>query len=103
MGRTGAVVDGGHPDRGIAASASVCLRCQNDDEVVEGVRSAVVGDEDGRDIPAGGVDFVWARLRELEFAKGWRDQPPDAAGDNGEAKVRLLSMEKARNSIFSRS
>ncbi|KAI9870272.1 MAG: hypothetical protein M1830_004458 [Pleopsidium flavum] len=51
--------------------AKVCIGCENDEQVVEGVRRAVNGDEDGKLVPGGGVDFTWARLRELEWLRGW--------------------------------
>ncbi|TKA63615.1 hypothetical protein B0A49_10434 [Cryomyces minteri] len=70
-GRTGAVVDWGEPKRGIGSNAAVAIGCTNDEEVVAGVKRAVVGDPDGALVPGGGVDFVWARLRELEDLRGW--------------------------------
>ena len=51
--------------------AKVCIACVNDDQVVEGVGKAVNGDDDGKLVPGGGVDFTWARLRELESFRGW--------------------------------
>lgn len=70
-GRTGAVVDWGDPSRGHGASAKVCIPCCSDADVVEGVKRAVKGDDTGHLVPPGGVDFVWARLRELEAVRGW--------------------------------
>ncbi|KAK4993728.1 hypothetical protein LTR66_005953 [Elasticomyces elasticus] len=69
--RTGAVVDWGDPQRGSGGAATVAIGCENDDEVVEGVVRAVRGDADGSLVPPGGVDFVWARFRELEVLRGW--------------------------------
>lgn len=69
--RSGAVVDWGFPLRGHGASAFVAIACQTDKDVVDGVSRAVNGDSDGQEVPGGGVDFVWARLRELEAVAGW--------------------------------
>lgn len=70
-GKSGAVIDHGHPERNFGTTASVCIGCTNDEAVVEGVKRAVLGDEDGALISGGGVDFTWARLRELEALRGW--------------------------------
>lgn len=81
-GRTGAVVDWGSPERGFGSRATVALGCQNDDDVVAAVDRAVNGDPDGRVVPGGGVDFTWARLRELEILRGWCNRKPDPANSN---------------------
>jgi RNA exonuclease 1 len=78
-GRTGAVVDHGTPERTFGGQAKVCIACKTDEEVVAGVKRAVAGDMDGALVPGGGVDFVWARLRELEALQGWsNDSRPTA-------------------------
>ncbi|KAK8213481.1 hypothetical protein M8818_002783 [Zalaria obscura] len=79
-GRTGAVVDWGDPTKGYGGAAEVAIACENDGDVVEGVKRAVAGEEGG-DVPKGGVDFIWARLRELEAVRGWwnKTKSPDAA------------------------
>lgn len=69
--RVGAVVDWGHPERGLSGQAKVCIGCGDDDDVVEGIRLAVKGDDTGTIVSGGGVDFVWARMRELEALRGW--------------------------------
>lgn len=78
-GRTGAVVDWGMPERGYGAFATVKIGCQNDEEVVAGVNRAVNGDPDSGNssIPEGGCDFTFARLRELDLARGFSDRVPD--------------------------
>lgn len=81
-GRTGAVVDWGSPERGFGSRATVALGCQTDDDVVTSVNRAVNGDPDGRVVPGGGVDFTWARLRELEILRGWCNRKPDPANSN---------------------
>ncbi|MCJ1313484.1 hypothetical protein MMC25_007162 [Agyrium rufum] len=74
-GRSGAVVDHGVPERGFGNQATVCLACQDDDQIVKGVERTVKGDPDGREVRGGGVDFIWARLNDLELARGWsKDQ-----------------------------
>ncbi|KAI9884421.1 MAG: hypothetical protein M1823_003803 [Watsoniomyces obsoletus] len=78
-GRLGAVVDWGRPEKGVGAAARVCIGCEDDDGVVEGIKRALSGDADGQHVPAGGVDFVWGRLQELGFAQGWY-KPPEREG-----------------------
>ena len=72
-GRKGAIVDHGAPERNFGQMAACAIGCANDAEVVEGVRRAVLGDEDGKVVPGGGVDLTWARLRELEILRGWQN------------------------------
>jgi RNA exonuclease 1 len=69
--RTSAIVDYGTPERGYGKEATVAIGCSSDTDVVEGVRRAVNGDPDGKVVPGGGVEFTWARLRELESWRGW--------------------------------
>ncbi|RFU34306.1 hypothetical protein B7463_g1984, partial [Scytalidium lignicola] len=70
-GRTSAAVDWGDPRKGAGAAATHIIGCKNDEEVMHGVIRAVKGDPDGKEIPGGGVDLVFARMRELEALKGW--------------------------------
>jgi RNA exonuclease 1 len=81
-GRTGAVVDWGNPERGFGSQAAVSIGCLDDDDVVKGIASAVKGDESNTTIPGGGVDFTWARLRNLEMTRGWCTRMPDANNAN---------------------
>lgn len=89
-GRLGAVVDWGDPRRGHGSSAEVCIGCENDAQVVEGVKKAAIGDPDGNVGPKGGVDFVWARLRELEVVCGWWNRSKTA--DNAELRANALAQ-----------
>lgn len=75
--RTGAVVDWGNPERGFGAQATVSIGCLDDDAVVNGVSTVINGNESNHSIPAGGVDFAWARIRELEYLRGWCNQFPN--------------------------
>ncbi|KAH6670462.1 hypothetical protein B0J14DRAFT_628339 [Halenospora varia] len=70
-GKSSAAIDWGDPKKGPGAAATFQIGCSSDEEVMEGVMRAVKGDPDGKEIPGGGVDFVWARFRELEALKGW--------------------------------
>lgn len=70
-GKIGAVIDHGKPERNFGSMASYCISCVSDAKVVEGVKRAVHGDEDGSNIPGGGVDFTWARFQELASVRGW--------------------------------
>ena len=69
--RTTAIVDYGTPERGYGKEATVAIGCGCDEEIVKGVVRAVNGDPAGEVVKGGGVDFVWARLRELEAFRGW--------------------------------
>jgi RNA exonuclease 1 len=70
-GKSSAAVDWGDPKKGAGAAATFSIGCKSDEEVMEGVIRATKGDPDGKEIPGGGVDFVFGRLRELEALKGW--------------------------------
>lgn len=69
--RTTAIVDYGTPERGYGKDATHAIGYKTDEEIVQGVKRAVTGDADGSPIKGGGVDFVWARLREFESFRGW--------------------------------
>ncbi|KAL8931249.1 MAG: hypothetical protein Q9211_007112, partial [Gyalolechia sp. 1 TL-2023] len=71
QGKTGAIVDHGSPEKNFGHMATFSIGCNTDAEVVEGVKRAVLGDPDGATISGGGVDFTWARMRELEALRGW--------------------------------
>ena len=71
LNRTGAMVDWGQPERGIGSPAEVCIGCENDEEVVQGAIDAINGDPEGKIVAGGGVDFLFARFRELEALRGW--------------------------------
>ncbi|KAF4636892.1 hypothetical protein G7Y89_g1181 [Cudoniella acicularis] len=70
-GKSSAAIDWGDPKKGPGAAATHQIGCHSDEEIMQGVIRAVKGDPDGKEIPGGGVDFVWARFRELEALKGW--------------------------------
>lgn len=99
--RETAIVEYGTPERGFGKEATYKIACTNDEEIVQGIVRATHGDlpttndedgaakegkdaEDGvansqataQSIPAGGVDFVWGRLRDLEALRGWNNPPP---------------------------
>jgi len=69
--RAGAVVDWGDPMRGFGSQARLAIGCESDAEVVAGIKLALAGDETGDTMPKDGVDFIWARFRELEAHQGW--------------------------------
>ncbi|KAL4892552.1 hypothetical protein BDV59DRAFT_180160 [Aspergillus ambiguus] len=81
-GRTGAVVDWGNPERGFGSQATVAVGCSDDEGVVKGISSVVRGDESNPSIPGDGVDFTWARMRELEVHRGWCNRMPDPNNAN---------------------
>ena len=73
QGKTGAIVDHGAPEKNFGQMATFSIACDTDADVVDGVRRAVHGDPYGAVIPGGGVDFTWARMRDLETFRGWRN------------------------------
>ena len=76
------MVDWGNPERGFGSQATVSIGCQDDNDVVRGVSAAINGDPSNPSIPGGGVDFTWARLRNLEQLRGWCTRLPDANNSN---------------------
>ena len=76
--RTGAVIDWGEPQRGHGGQAQFSQGCKTDDQVVEAIGGALKGALETRDGATGKADFVWARLRELELARGWWDDAKTA-------------------------
>lgn len=86
VGKSSAIVDWGEPLRGFGATASMAIACETDADVVAGVKKAVSGNatEEGH----GGVDFIWARLRELEAFRGWWNS--SKTGDSRERLARTL-------------
>jgi len=80
-GKSSAMIDWGEPRKGPGAAANFPIGCHSDEEVMQGVLRAVKGDPDGKEIPGGGVDFVWARFRELEALKGWWNNNKQVAAE----------------------
>ena len=81
-GKTGAIVDHGAPEKSFGAMASYCISCTDDAGVVVGVKRAVLGDDDGKYIPGGGVDLTWARFQELAVSRGWWNDNRRARSDH---------------------
>ena len=73
LSKSGAIVDHGAPEKNFGQMADFSIGCSNDEQVVAGTKRAILGDDDGAYIPGAGVLFTWARLRELEFLRGWRN------------------------------
>lgn len=102
VGKTSAAVDWGEPSKGYGGSATHKLACRNDEDVTTNVIRAVSGDPDGAEIRAGGVDFVWARFRELEALQGWwnnhreSDVGPPAAKETLEQALEKLTERLQR-------
>ncbi|KAK3986927.1 RNA exonuclease 1 [Cladorrhinum sp. PSN332] len=71
LGKSSAAIDWGDATKSACNAATFTLSCKTDDEVEAGIIRAVKGDPDGLEVPGGGVDFVWARMRELEALQGW--------------------------------
>ena len=82
-GKTSTAVDWGDATRSSCNAATFTISCKNDAEVEAGVLRAVKGDPDALEIPAGGTDFVWARMRELEALQGWWNRNKIAADEPG--------------------
>ncbi|KAF2452452.1 hypothetical protein BDY21DRAFT_406831 [Lineolata rhizophorae] len=100
--RTSACVDWGQPRKGHGACATVSFGCKSDEEVVQGIARALKGDSGiisadnvsavGGAAPPGGVDFVWARLRELEAYRGWWNRSKTV--DNEELRQAVISTSR---------
>ncbi|KAL2159263.1 hypothetical protein VTH06DRAFT_2698 [Thermothelomyces fergusii] len=103
VGKTSAAVDWGDATKSACNAATVTISCCSDAEVEAGIIRAVRGDPDGLEVPGGGVDFVWARMRELEALQGWWNRnklsadapagsgpPPLPAGEGG----RTVTLEE---------
>ncbi|KAL9111330.1 MAG: hypothetical protein Q9227_004207 [Pyrenula ochraceoflavens] len=85
--RTTAIVDHGTPERGYGKEATYHLSGTSDAEIAKGVIRAVNGDPDGNYVRGSGVDFTWARFRDLESFRGWSNNnrehaAPDALHSN---------------------
>ncbi|KAI1190088.1 hypothetical protein F5B17DRAFT_427899 [Nemania serpens] len=74
VGKTSAMIDWGDPMKGAGAASTYPIGCKSDEEVFQNIIRAVQGDANAEEIPAGGVDFVFARFRELEAFQGWWNQ-----------------------------
>ncbi|KAI6093249.1 hypothetical protein F4821DRAFT_266659 [Hypoxylon rubiginosum] len=100
-GKTSAMVDWGDPMKGAGAASTFPIGCRSDEEVTEGTVRAIRGDPVAEEIPFGGVDFVFARFRELEAFQGWWNQnsdlmPPDLSGLSLEMCVQNLTQRIKR-------
>lgn len=84
-GKTSAAIDWGDPSKGLGAGATYQLGCKSDQDVTDNILRAVNGDPDGLEIRATGVDFTWARMRELEALQGWwnRNRVDNTNSDGG--------------------
>ncbi|KAI1265909.1 hypothetical protein F5Y18DRAFT_31449 [Xylariaceae sp. FL1019] len=98
LGKTSAMIDWGDPMKGAGAASTYPIGCKSDEEVLQGVIRAVQGDPIGEEIPAGGVDFVFARFRELEAKQGWWNNsrgdaapPPDMSSMSLDTCIRNLA------------
>ncbi|EAQ89276.1 hypothetical protein CHGG_05895 [Chaetomium globosum CBS 148.51] len=83
VGKSSAAVDWGDVTRSACSAATVTISCKSDAEVEAGIIRAVQGDPDGLEVPGGGVDFVWARMRELEALQGWWNRNKPNTTDSG--------------------
>ncbi|RYP56942.1 hypothetical protein DL769_009816 [Monosporascus sp. CRB-8-3] len=85
VGKTSAMVDWGDPMKGAGAASTFPIGCKSDEEVVMGVQRALHGDPMAEQIPVGGVDFIFARFRELEVLQGWWNR--NRSGNDGASDV----------------
>lgn len=101
-GKSTAAVDWGDVQRSVCNLADVVLDgCQSDAEVEAGILRAVRGDADGSVVKGGGVDFVWARMRELEALQGWWNRNRTDAGAASEAAAPPKQLEDLQKSACS--
>jgi RNA exonuclease 1 len=110
-GKTSAAVDWGDVTRSACNAATVTISCKSDAEVEAGIIRAVKGDPDGLEVPGGGVDFVWARMRELEARQGWWNRnkliPEDAGGppsvpSDSDTSPSVPSLEECLSTLTNR-
>jgi RNA exonuclease 1 len=99
--RTGAVIDWGEPQRGHGGQAQLSKGCKSDDEVVEAIDTAMKGAMEAKDGATSKVDFVWARLRELEISRGWWDdaKTPDVELIRQNAMQRLGLLKNDEDEV----
>lgn len=71
--RAGAMVDWGNSNQGPGAQAKVAIGCESDADVVAGIKHALSDLAVGKNGTTEQIDFVFARLRELELVRGWWD------------------------------
>ena len=88
--RSGAVIDWGEPSRGHGGQAQVSIGCRSDAQVAEAIDHALKSQAESKEGVVERVDFVWARLRELELARGWWD-------DAKTADVEIIRQEALQN------
>lgn len=102
LGKTSAAVDWGDASRNACGLASIVLDgCKSDTEVEQGVLRAVNGDPDGSVVRGSGMDFVWARMRELEALQGWWNRNRIEGDEAGGPPPELTeSRTPARNNPF---
>jgi RNA exonuclease 1 len=94
--RSSAIVDWGNPSRGHGTHADVIVGCDNDVKIADGIKKAINGDEEGDMAARQGVDFVWARFRELEAIRGWWTASKTA--DNDELRRAALAKHSVLES-----
>ena len=97
----GCIIDWGDPGSNYGKMADYAIGCKDDGEVAEAVRRAANGDEDGKYIPAKGVALTWARLRELETARGFRDDGPAATSNGHSDDPTATTLSTALSSTIS--
>ena len=82
--------------RGPGSMADIKISCTSDAEVEAGVMRAVQGDSDGHYVPGGGVDFVFARFRELEKHRGWKNTSGSRLPEPSPSPVSRLAKSQAQ-------
>lgn len=99
VGKTSAAVDWGDPAKGPGGGATHQLGCKNDEEVAANIIRAVKGDPAGEEIRAGGVDFVWGRMRELEALQGWWNRNRLESNKNASNPPEEAALEAAADTV----
>jgi RNA exonuclease 1 len=79
-----AIVDGKDVRHGYAAQAHVAIGCENDNEVVDGVLKLM--QVDGL-MDETAVDFVWARLQDLEVRRNWTKNNIEGDGEHNKEEI----------------
>lgn len=96
MGKSTAAIDWGDAKRSVSGQAEIVIDgCKSDADVENGILRAIKGDPDGAVVKGGGVDFVYARMRELEALQGWWNRNRTDAGEEAAPPKELEELAAA--------
>lgn len=85
--RRSGMVDWTDARHGYGSHANISIGCESDAEVVDAVVKMLQPNDEAED---GGVDFVWARLKQLEIDRRWTNGPKAEVGGEGKSNGRTV-------------